>query len=512
MPVCMPRGVCIDMISNLKKPGLTTVSLLLLFCIALLISCRQGGSGSQKPGDPHASNLAPPIALDLDKILERGSLRAIIDNSSTGYFIYKGQPMGFEYDLLNRFAKKLDVELEIILTSSIEEAFAKLNSGEGDICAYNLTITKERNERFAFSNTLMEVRQVLVQRKPEGWRRMHPKTIDRMLIRNPIDLIGKQVYVRNNSSHKDRMENLSHEIGGDILIVEGFKNEDTEALIKKVLDGEIDYAIADENVALVNATYYPELDVKTAISFPQRIAWAIRKNAPQLLDVTNEYVGEIKASPFYNTTYKRYFTSTKTILTHANSEYSTISSDRISEYDSLIRNAAKEIDWDWRLLAALIYQESRFNPKANSWAGAVGLMQVVPRTGRSFGVTRLNDPAENLKAGTSYLLWLDELFKEKVPDSLERQKFVLASYNVGQGHVLDAMRLAEKYGAERQVWSENVETYLLNKSQAAYYNDPVVQFGYCRGYEPVQYVRKIMARFEQYQLKFKADVEPDLIQ
>ena len=500
------------MITYLKPKSLPTSITIVLFCFLLLFSCRQSGSGSQKPNDPKSSTLTEPVALDLDKIIERGSLRVIIDNSSTGYFIYKGQPMGFEYDLLKRLAKKLDVDLDIILTSSIEEAFAKLNNGEGDICAYNLTITKERSQQFAFSRTLMEVRQVLVQRKPEGWKRMHPNTINRMLIRNPIDLIGKEVYVRHNSSHKDRMENLSHEIGGDIMIVEGFKNEDTEALIKKVLDGEIDYAIADENVALVNATYYPELDVKTAISFPQRIAWAIRRNAPGLLQATDEYIGEIKASPFYNTTYKRYFTSTKAILTHATSEYSTIGSDMISEYDSLIKDAARNIEWDWRLLSALIYQESRFNPNAKSWVGAKGLMQVVPRTGRSFGVTRLNDPAENIKAGTGYLLWLDELFIEKVPDSVERQKFILASYNVGQGHVLDAMRLAEKYGADKLKWEDNVEVYLLNKSKAAYYNDPVVKFGYCRGREPVLYVRKILDRFEQYKLKFKADEEAELIQ
>ena len=169
------------------------------------------------------------------------------------------------------------------------------------------------------------------------------------------------------------------------------------------------------------------------------------------------------------------------------------------EYDDLIKQAADSIGWDWRLLAALIFRESKFNPKAKSWVGALGLMQLMPRTGRSYGVSNFFDPEENIMGGTKHLQWLENYWSDKVLDSLERRKFVLASYNVGQGHVLDAQNLAEKYSRNPTVWDDNVAYFLLQKSRAQYYKDPVVKRGYCRGEEPFNYVREIYNLFERYE-------------
>lgn len=443
-----------------------------------------------------SSNLVPPVSLDLDQLAERGRLTAILNNSSTGYFIYRGQPMGYEYELLTRLAESLDLELDIEVTNDIEEAFRMLNRGEGDIIAFNLTVTAPRKERVAFTEHHNEVRQVLVQRQPEQWRRIKRHRLDKMLIRNPLDLEGKQVHVQKNSAYATRLANLAEEIGGDIGIIE--KETDTETLIKMVADGEIDYTVADEDIALVNATYYPSIDVHTPVSFPQKVAWATRQNAPKLLSAINNWIQEMKQGTDYYVIYNKYFRSPKTTLKRVRSDYSSVAGEYISPYDELLRQAADTLGWDWRLLAAQVYQESKFDAKAKSWAGAEGLMQLLPSTGEMYGATDMLSPSQSLKAATAYLTWLDEIWTKYVPDEQERRKFVLASYNAGQGHVLDARRLARKYGKDPAHW-EDVAHFLLLKSEPEYYNDPVVKSGYCRGSEPVNYVREILQRYDRYQ-------------
>lgn len=436
------------------------------------------------------------ISIDLIQIKERGYFTAIVDNSSTGMFLYRGEPMGYEYELLSLFAKSIDVELRFDITPSLEDGFRKLNSGQGDILAYNLSVTKERQRFMEFTAPHNFVRQVLVQRKPDNWRDLKLHEIEKFLLRNPIDLIGKEVYVRKGSAYTTRLKHLAEEIGGDILIIEEFDELETEALIELVAEGKIEYTVADEDVALVNARYFPIIDVKTAISFPQQIAWGVRKDAPQLLDTLNAWIRDMKRTNEYYALYDKYFKSTRKSKEMVESDFFSKNSERISPYDSIIKLSAEQINWDWQLLAAQISKESRFDPRAESWVGAKGLMQVMPRTANSYGITNLFNPSQNLKAGVKHILWLEEVWKD-LKDEDERAKFVLASYNVGQGHVQDAARLAEKYGEDSEDW-EDVAKYLRLKSKKKYFNDPVVQFGYCRGDEPVDYVADILYRYSRY--------------
>ena len=437
------------------------------------------------------------IDFDYDKIKERGYVIALIDNSSTGLFLYKGRAMGYEYDLLKMFTDSVGVNLKIEIVTNLEEAFEKLNRGEGDIMAYNLTVTKERKERISFTHYHNLVRLMLIQRKPDNWRDMKLHEIEKTLIRNPVDLIGKYVYVRYQSSYLDRLINLSDEIGGEIVIVEAGPETETEHIIELVAEGEIDYTVAEEDISMLNSTYFPNLDVKTAVSFPQQVAWGVRKNAPLLLDTLNQWIIEMRKHPDYYTVYNKYYKSTKSSRTRKRSTFSTMGGGLLSPYDQIIIDAADTLAWDWRLLAAQIFKESKFDPGAKSWAGAIGLMQLLPATAKDYGVTDLFDPDENIKAGVAHLVWLGDIWKEMIEDEDERVKFILASYNVGHGHVRDARRLAQKYGEDPNDW-EIVAEYLLKKSQPAYYNDPIVEFGYCRGMEPVQYVEVIYETFENY--------------
>ena len=470
------------------------------FILLLVTSaCTRSGSGTRDiSGDQSTDSLPAPISFDLDKIRERGTLRAIVDNSSTSYFLYKGQPMGFEYELLELYAKELGVELKLVVISDIDEALRKLNSGEGDLLAFSFTVTKERKKLIKFTDPHYTVRQVLIQRKPAGWQQMKLHEIEKGLLRNQVDLIGKEIHARKSSSYVDRLRNLSNEIGGDIVIIEDLENVETETMIKMVANGEIKYTVADEDIAMVNAAYYPEIDINTPLSFPQRIAWGTRLNAPELVSNVNSWLSDLKRKPDFNVIYNRYFKDPRGSLIRISSDYSSLSGEKVSDYDDLIKQRADSLGWDWRLLLSQVYQESRFDPRAKSWAGALGIMQMVPETGRRFGARNLFDPEQNIRAGTAFLKYLDKLWARTVSDSTERIKFVLASYNVGLGHVQDARELAIKYGRDPVKWDENVETFLLNKSKAKYYKDPVVKSGYCRGEEPVNYVRQILNRYEQY--------------
>jgi membrane-bound lytic murein transglycosylase F len=404
--------------------------------------------------------------------------------------------MGFHYELLEEFTDHLGIDLEIITENHLDHAFNMLNSGEADLIAIGLTVNSSRKKDILFTEPILETRQVLVQRKPRNWRSMTEEALNRKLVRNQLDLAGKTVYVQEETAHLDRLRSLAGEIGDTINIIEvPFESEE---LIKNLVRGDIDYTICDENVAMVNSTYYPDIDISTPVSFPQNIAWGLRKvNSEKLLNELNRWITGYRKTRSYALLYAKYFRNSRSINI-VMSDYYSLSTGKISRWDDMIRNASRDIDWDWRLLASLIYQESRFDPNVESWAGAVGLMQVMPQTGKHFGIDIMASPANNIKAGTLYIKKLEKLFDSRISDSDERMKFILASYNAGPGHILDAMRLTEKYGMDPGKWDGNVAVYLLKKSDPKYYTDKVVKNGYFRGTESVAFVSEILDRYEHY--------------
>lgn len=473
-----------------------------LWLIALLLhgcSCEDNiPERAQRMAAINDEIIEPKVDIDLEEIRRRGKLVALSGYGANSYFIYKGEPMGFEYELLQSLSRHLGVELEIVVVRNLDNVFNLLNRGKGDLVAHNLTVTKDRSRKVSFTAPLNSIRQVLVQRLPRDWRQMKRHEIERQLITNPIDLAGKRIHVRKHSAYYARLLNLSDEIGGDIDIVEVPGDISTEELIGMVSSGEIDYTVADENIALINQAYDPDIDIHLAVSLPQRIAWVVRKNAPELQAAIDEWLAAIKQKPLYNLIYNKYYQDHRLARQRLRSELYSLNGGKISPYDELIRAYAKLIGWDWRMLAAQIYQESEFDPNATSWMGARGLMQLMPHTAERFGVRLLNDPEQNIRAGIQYLDWLEKYWAD-IPDSLERIKFVLASYNAGQGHVRDARNLAIKYNKDPDRWEDNVAELLRRKSIKKYYDDEVVQFGYCRGEEPVSYVADIFDRYTHYQ-------------
>lgn len=450
--------------------------------LLLLNSC-------EKPAEQTITE-TPQVELDLEAIKSRGYINALVDNNSVSYFIFRGEPMGYEYELLEKFASSIGVELRIKVISGVEESIDLLNKGEGDIIAFPLTITDEREKIVKFSQPLFTTNQVLVQRKPDS--------TGGSLIRLHSDLIGKEIRVMKNSSFVDRLERLSEEVGGKIIVVEDSAGAGSESLIRQVAMGEIPLTVTDQTLAMVNALTYPNLDIETIISLPQDIAWATRTNSPELNSTINSWLAEIKKKGIFKQVYDRYFNSPKTTAARMKSDFSSLTGGKLSVYDSMIRLESKKLGWDWRLVASVIYQESGFNNNSRSWAGAMGLMQLMPAAVQQFKVQNAYDPEQNIRAGIRVLQYHDKLWSKTVADPNERIKFVLASYNVGLSHVIDARNLASKYGKDTTKWEGNVEMYLSLKTKSKYYRDPVVTAGYCRCQGPINYVKEVLGRFEAY--------------
>jgi len=463
----------------------------ILIFVIVLIFVIIGCNSNHKKEKSDSKNI-----IDIAKIKKRGKLIVITDFNSIDYFIYRGQPLGYHYELVKQFAESIGVELEIKVSHSLETTFESLNNNECDIIAMGLTVTKERKTFLQFTNPLLKTRQVLVQRKPKNWYKLSRNELEDTLIRSALELVNKKIVVEKNSAFCDRLRSLSDEIGDTIEFIGDDENLTSE-LIKQVSEGKIDYTISDEYVAMVNQTYYSNIDIKMPISFEQNISWAVRKESKNLLIAINKWLSDYKSNKKYAWIYNKYFKNSRTRQI-GSSKFNSLAGGKISVYDDLLKNKSKIVGWDWRLIASVVYTESRFKTTAESWAGAYGLMQLMPVTANRFGVTKDSPPEANIVAGIKYLKWLDKYYQKIIIDSTERVKFVLASYNVGAGHVEDARTLAKKNGKNPNLWKDNVDFYLLNKSNPKYYNDPDVKYGYCRGAEPYKYVNEIIARYENY--------------
>ena len=427
---------------------------------------------------------------------ERGKLIAVTDFNSTNYFIYKGEPMGFHYELLKQFSEYLSLNLEIITGNDINKAFEMLNNGKTDLIAFDLTINSSRRKEIRFTEPFNQTRQVLVQRKPGNWRSMTIDDIEKKIIRDQLQLAGKTVYVQAGASSVECLKNLEDEIGDAISIIE--VPYETENLISMVAKGEINYAVCDENIAVVNTGYFPIIDVATPVSFSQHNAWGIRKeNSDKLTTALNNWIATFKKSDSYALLYAKYFRNDRSNKIF-NSDYYSLGTGKVSPWDNIIKSFSDSLNWDWRLLASLIFQESRFDPTVKSLAGATGLMQIMPETGKNFGIDIMLSPENNIKAGVLFINYLQKFFSDRIPDSTERLKFVLAAYNAGAGNVVDAMKLAGKNGKNPLLWDDNVAVWLQKKSEPRYYNDPVVENGYCKGDESVNFVSQVLGRFSEY--------------
>lgn len=445
----------------------------------------------------------PTVVRDLPEIKKDSILRVITMYNSTSYFLYRGEPMGYQYEMVKHLAKSLGVKVNIVVAQDFKDVFKMLNEGKGDLVAFGLTITAHRQQYVAFTDYLYLTHQVLVQRKPSNWRQLPYYKIERQLVRDPHQLIGDSVYVAEGTSYYPRLKNLEKEIGGKINIGLINDGKTTDDIINMLVDDEIDYTVADYNLAVVNQYFNPILDVNTRISLSQRIAWAVRKNSPLLLQAINAWIKKAKQEQFYYALYQKYFHNKTEYNQRLSSDFFTKYSGVVTPYDDIIKKNADSLGWDWLLVAALIYQESQFDPKASGGLGAGGLMQLMPPTAKELGVNDIYNPAQNIKGGTTYLKQLYNQF-DKVTDSIQRIKFSIAAYNAGLGHIYDAQRLAKSLGKNPLVWDDNVEIMMLKLRNHQYYTRPEIRHGIVLGKLTYNYVHEVFDRYKKYQQLFNS--------
>jgi membrane-bound lytic murein transglycosylase F len=430
-----------------------------------------------------ARKRAPIRTGDLTELRRTGTLRMLTRNNASTYFIWKGRLLGFEYEMAQRFAHTNQMHLEVVVADTYEDLIPMLKQGRGDFIAAFMTITPERKqEGITFSRPYHYASELLVARNETN----APAARE--------DLANRTVTVRKGSSYEDSLRAMQDN-GIDVKIAYAPPAMETEEIIAHVADGTYDLTVADGQIVDIEMTWRSDIQSCFPLGDPIPHGWAVRADNPDLLAAINRFLKKEYKGLYYNILYKKYFKNTRSIQSHQEQRADTGSDGTLSPYDDLVKKHTAPFGFDWRLVVAQMYQESRFDPNATSWSGAQGLMQLLPRTAHEFGFDNLDQPAVAIEAGVTYLDWLRDRFEPEL-DVQERMWFVLASYNAGYGHVQDARRLAESLGLNPNRWFNHTERAMNLLARPQYASK--AKYGYVRGSEPVKYVRQIADRYHAY--------------
>ncbi len=452
------------MMANLFKPTLLCL-IMGIVTLALTSSCDFPMSGSEDD------------ASILNQILKTGELTVITRNNAHCYYSYRDQEMGFEYDLAKAFADHMGVTLKIRIADKWEGMIPDLMNRSGDLIAASMTITPKRRQKVLFSDSYMNIQQHLIVHR------------DNYSIRNLEDLTGQVVHIRKGTSYQERLEALKTQIT-DVTIA-SHEDVPTEEFIRQVAEKEIDITVADSNIALLNRRYYPQAIMAGPLGEAEALGWAVHPQAYQLIEKINQFFKKIKSNGRYHELRRQYYAEVESFDYFDLKVYHRRLATRLPKYQPILMAAAREYGFDWRLIAAQMYQESHFRQYARSHAGAYGLMQLTRRTAKSFGVTKLYDPEQNIYAGIQHLRKLHDYFE--IENESDRMDIAMAAYNIGQGHVRDAQRLAIKLRMDPHKWSSLKKVLPLLRYRR-YHKDTV--YGYCRGTEPVAYIKQIKIYYD----------------
>jgi membrane-bound lytic murein transglycosylase F len=419
--------------------------------------------------------------VDLKEIKKRGVLRVLTRNSGTTYFIHRGAQLGFDYEWVAKFAKDLGVRLEIIIPPDRDSLYTYLEKGKGDLIAASVTMTPERKERYLVSRSYNEVSEILVVPASDT----QTQTIH--------DLSGETISVQRATSHFHTLSRLQKIHGFDIEELPD--DVEPESILAAVGRGEVKATVSDSNTFNIELTYSGKVRNVQVLGPPAQVGWILRKDQRQLLKAADEWIKKNHRGLFYNMIHTKYFKNRKQMRAAGRSDRSDVQGI-LSPYDDLVKKYAKKYEFDWRLITAQMYQESRFDPNARSWMGAMGLMQVMPQTAKDLKLINVRDPEIGIHAGVKLLARYAAVFNSPDIKERDRLRFAIASYNCGLGHVLDGRALAREKKLDPNKWFGNVEKVLplLAKPEVA----RRARHGYCRCDEPVKYVSEIQARYENY--------------
>jgi len=413
---------------------------------------------------------------NLQRIIDRGYVKVGTLFGPNSYYIDAQGPAGFEYELAKNYADFLGVELRIMPSYNLEELLPKLDSGEVDLLAAGLAVTKNRLEHFNFSPVYQEISQKLVFKQGNKW----PRELK--------DLSGS-LMVTSSSSHVENLQNLK--LIHPELTWQETSELDNEELLMQVLDGKVDYTIIDSHVLAMNRRYYPELSIAFTIKTPEPLAWLVsKKNDTTILASLVEFFGKVHHDgtllalddKYYGHVEKFNYVDTRLFLQAVD--------NKLPKYQALFEKYGQDIDW--RLLAAISYQESHWEPDARSFTGVRGMMMLTLITAKQMGIKSRLDTEQSILGGAKYFKKMINKMPERIPEP-DRTWFALASYNVGFGHLNDARIITQHQGGDPDRWFD-VKTRLPLLKQKKYYKK--TKYGYARGDEPVKYVESIRRYYE----------------
>jgi len=406
---------------------------------------------------------------------------------SGSYFYFRSDEiMGYDYDLINHLAEFVNIPLKIHLADSRDELLTMLKSNQVDLIAFNMYETKALKAAFDFVAFQEDSYMVLVQE------------IGLQTVSNIRELKNKTVHVIENSIYHKRLRHLNRELGGGIKIELLDDTVTVDQAIEMVIQRKIDFTLAHYKTAIQHRDFNRRLDCRIPVGFHQRNGWLVNKQNDMLKKLISEWEVSSEAELFRSQLYGKYRVRNPYFVT----QRVRIPKGAISPYDEYFKKYAAEINWDWRLLAAIAFHESTFDSAQVSRMGASGLMQLMPRTAAVFGLDADNilNPEKNIEASVQYIKSLNLLFR-RIENKEERKKFILASYNSGPAHILDAMALAKKHGKNPHIWFEHVEYFLSLKNDPDYYNDEVVRFGRFGPGETIRYVRNTLDTYQKFKGK-----------
>lgn len=433
--------------------------------------------------------MQPPVIRDLPAIQSADTLRVIMENHPLSYYLYKGTRRGFEFELIRKFAEEEGLFIEVVVPPKWSDMIPWLYEGKGDVIAAQMSITDDRSAKVAFTRPYLEVHQVALG------------TDDTLPPMTPEEFGGRRVLVQKGSAYEEQLVKL--QLSGVNVKIDYLDEEnEVDDHVQFVARGRHPLTVVDNTIAQLERQFYPGLVVGAQVSESDSIAWAVRPNAPDLLTKLNKFLDDYDRSAYFNILKRRYFDSPNRFLKHRSAQISLVQQGKLSPYDELFQTAGDESSIDWRLLAAQSYHESRFATDKVSWAGAVGLMQLMPRTGRSVGVQDLYDPEENVRGGARYLRQLFRLY-ESIPDPMDRVRFTLAAYNAGPTHVRNARQLAALEGKNSNAWEPISEALVQLEKPEIYKQEG---FDFVRGRAVVRYVDDVLDRWDIFRSIVHDDV------
>jgi len=413
----------------------------------------------------------------LDKIKSSKTLNVVLLNAPSTYYIGTDGPQGFEYDLIKSYAEHLHADLNITAAHTIKEAIELSQNPNIHITSASLAKTPKREEKFNFGPSYFEVQEQVICNRGMLRSSKFPRDVE--------DLAGLNIMVGADTSYSETIKSLQKD-GFDINVTTTSEYS-TEELLEKVAIHEIDCTVADSNIYALNLKYFPEIAMAFSISPREQLAWLLPHGANQLKADMFAWLNDFNQKGKM-TQLKDHYYSYVLFFDYYNTKmfYKRIKS-RLPRYKKYFQEAAQKFGIPWTLIASVSYQESHWNPKAKSFTGVRGLMMLTLKTAKMLGVKSRLDPKQSVMGGTRHLKHMIKIVPQGV-EGENRLKYALAAYNIGMGHVKDAMKLAKRLGLNPNVWSD-LKIVLPLLSQKKYYRD--LKFGYARGAEPVKYVEAI---------------------